>query len=245
MTPDEQTPSELIDDLYYVDEMATAGDGRSPGGGEPPRAWSSTSATSRRPPTSRCRCGCARPPARAEARRALPAAAPPDVRVLPVAGWRRHEVPGARSQAAARLRGRARHSARGDEARADLQAVRVPAPDGVWFLVRRGDPFKREGSIEKAGMTSVYYRPEKYDVLKYDQGLGELSVNAEGNKKLVALYRELFGELLFGDAEALPEHRQVHARALAGRRRRRAHLQRRRGHRHHHAEGGADPLGRP
>ena len=24
MTPDEQTPSELIDDLYYVDEMATA-----------------------------------------------------------------------------------------------------------------------------------------------------------------------------------------------------------------------------
>jgi len=79
-----------------------------------------------------------------------------------------------------------------------------PRPDGVWFLVRRGDPFKREGSIEKTGMTSVYYRPEKYDVLKYDQGLGELSVNAEGNKKLVALYRELFGELLFGDPKRFP-----------------------------------------
>jgi hypothetical protein len=79
-----------------------------------------------------------------------------------------------------------------------------PRTDGVWFLVRRGDPFKREGSIEKTGMTSVYYRPEKYDVLKYDQGLGELSVNAEGNKKLVALYRELFGELLFGDPKRFP-----------------------------------------
>jgi len=79
-----------------------------------------------------------------------------------------------------------------------------PRPDGIWFLVRRGDPFKREGSIEKTGMTSVYYRPEKYDVLKYDQGLGELSVNAEGNKKLVALYRELFGELLFGDPKRFP-----------------------------------------
>lgn len=37
-------------------------------------------------------------------------------------------------------------------------------------------------------------RPERYDVLKYDEELGELSVNAEGNKKLVALYRNLFGD---------------------------------------------------
>jgi hypothetical protein len=79
-----------------------------------------------------------------------------------------------------------------------------PRTDGVWFLVRRGDPYKREGAIEKAKTTSVYYRPEKYDVLKYDEGLGELSVNAEGNKKLVALYRELFGELLFGDPKRFP-----------------------------------------
>jgi len=73
--------------------------------------------------------------------------------------------------------------------------------DGVWFLVRRGDPFKREGSIEKGVTTSVYYRPEKYDVIKYDQDVGELSVNAERNKKLVAHYRELFGVLLFEDEE--------------------------------------------
>jgi hypothetical protein len=218
MTPDEQTPSELIDDLYYVDEMATADamDGlldaaaaagvKLDVGDEPTPADVAVQVR-------------LRAPALLEQKHAehFLLAAPPDLRVLPVAGWRRHEVPGARSQEAAGLRGRARHSTRGDEARADLQALRVPAPDGVWFLVRRGDPFKREGSIEKTGMTSVYYRPEKYDVLKYDEGLGELSINAEGNKKLVAHYRELVGVLLFGDAEALPGHRQVHARALAGR----------------------------
>lgn len=76
--------------------------------------------------------------------------------------------------------------------------------DGVSFLVRRGDPYKREGAIEKTKTTSVYYRPEKYDVLKYDETLGELSINAEGNKKLVEHYRALIGELLFDDDKRFP-----------------------------------------
>ncbi|MBM4782779.1 MAG: hypothetical protein GQE15_34310 [Archangiaceae bacterium] len=80
-----------------------------------------------------------------------------------------------------------------------------PRTDGVWFLVRRGDPYKREGAIEKAKTTSVYYRPEKYDVLKYDEGLGELAINAEGNKKLAEHYRELVGVLLFDDAKHFPD----------------------------------------
>lgn len=71
------------------------------------------------------------------------------------------------------------------------------------LLVRRGDPYRREGAVEKT-RTSVYYRPEKYDVLRYDEILGELSINAEGNKKLVEHYRALVGELLFGDAEHFP-----------------------------------------
>jgi hypothetical protein len=78
-------------------------------------------------------------------------------------------------------------------------------PDGVWFLVRRGDPYKREGAIDKAQTTSVYYRPEKYDVLKYDEALGELSINAEGNKKLAEHYRELVGMLLFEDKKHFPD----------------------------------------
>lgn len=75
-------------------------------------------------------------------------------------------------------------------------------PDGLWILVRRGDPFKRDGAIEADGPSSVYYRPERYDVLRYDTLRGELAVNADSNKKLVAVYREAMGVLLFNDAHS-------------------------------------------
>lgn len=81
-------------------------------------------------------------------------------------------------------------------------------PDGVWFLVRRGDPFKREGAIEQHGTRSVSYRPERYDVIRYDESSGELSVNAHGNKKLAELYRKFFGEILFNDAARFPGPRR-------------------------------------
>ena len=205
MTPDEQTPSELIDDLYYVDEMATADamDGlleaaaaagvKLDVGDEPTPADVAVQVRLRAPALLEQK--------HAEhfllqRRRTFEYFQSPD-RVDT-----KYRAPGAK-----RLR------ACEDALGMRLEAMKrgrtcklfvFPRPDGVWFLVRRGDPFKREGSIEKTGMTSVYYRPEKYDVLKYDQGLGELSVNAEGNKKLVALYRELFGELLFGDPKRFP-----------------------------------------
>ncbi|MCK6587551.1 MAG: hypothetical protein L6Q76_08200 [Polyangiaceae bacterium] len=205
MTPDEQTPSELIDDLYYVDEMATADamDGlleaaaaagvKLDVGDEPTPADVAVQVRLRAPALLEQK--------HAEhfllqRRRTFEYFQSPD------GVDTRYRAPGAK-----RLR------ACEDALGIRLEAMKrgrtcklfvFPRPDGVWFLVRRGDPFKREGSIEKTGMTSVYYRPEKYDVLKYDQGLGELSVNAEGNKKLVALYRELFGELLFGDPKRFP-----------------------------------------
>lgn len=75
-------------------------------------------------------------------------------------------------------------------------------PDGVWILVRRGDPFKRDAAIEGGGASSVYYRPERYDVLRFDPERGELAVNADSNKKLVAVYREAMGALFFGDAHS-------------------------------------------
>jgi len=75
--------------------------------------------------------------------------------------------------------------------------------DGIWFLVRHGDPCKREGAIEAGDSSSVYYRPERYDVLRYDAQLGELCLNAE-NKKISALYREKFGLHFFGDAVQFP-----------------------------------------
>lgn len=76
-------------------------------------------------------------------------------------------------------------------------------PDSVWLLVRHGDPRRREGTIEHGVAGSVHYRPEKYDVIRYDPHLGKLAINAD-NKKIVAHYQELVGELLFGDRTRFP-----------------------------------------
>jgi hypothetical protein len=205
MTPDEQTPSELIDDLYYVDEMATADamDGLLEAaaaagvkldiGDEPTPADVAVQVRLRAPALLEQK--------HAEhfllqRRRTFEYFQSPD------GVDTKYRAPGAKKQRVFEdtLGVRLEAMKRGRTCKLFV----FPRPDGVWFLVRRGDPFKREGSIEKTGMTSVYYRPEKYDVLKYDPGFGELSVNAEGNKKLVALYRELFGELLFGDPKRFP-----------------------------------------
>lgn len=76
--------------------------------------------------------------------------------------------------------------------------------DGAWFLVRHGEPYKREESVVGAEPASVAYRPLRYDVLVYDQGRGELGIHAQlkGEKKL---YREEFGRHLFGRPEAFPD----------------------------------------
>ena len=75
--------------------------------------------------------------------------------------------------------------------------------DGVWILVRHAEPYKREGSIEKGKSSSVFYRPEKYDVLVYDPSIGELRVNARSQAEK-NLYRKQFGLHLFGNEEFFP-----------------------------------------
>lgn len=78
-----------------------------------------------------------------------------------------------------------------------------PREDGIWFLVRHGEPYKREGSLENGESTSVLYRPEKHDVVVYDPAIGEIRINArsKGEKEL---YRTRFGLHLFGDKEFFP-----------------------------------------
>lgn len=76
--------------------------------------------------------------------------------------------------------------------------------DEVWFMVRHGDPMKREGRHdEKEPGGCVYYRPERYDVIVYNKALGEIRINAntKGEKKL---YCQQFGLHLFGDPEFFP-----------------------------------------
>lgn len=76
-------------------------------------------------------------------------------------------------------------------------------PEEVWFLVRHGRTYKREGAITEHGSEIVYYRPEVHDVLRYNPTTGELCANAE-TKTICAMYRELFGYILFGSRNFFP-----------------------------------------
>lgn len=75
--------------------------------------------------------------------------------------------------------------------------------DGCWFLVRHGDPFRREGSLDEGKSGGVYYRPEKFDVLIYNPRLGEICMNAR-SKGEKDLYRTAFGRHIFGNADFFP-----------------------------------------
>jgi len=77
-------------------------------------------------------------------------------------------------------------------------------PEEVWMLVRHGDPCKREGAHEASGSSSVYYRPEVFDVLRYDHRTGELSASAGSCKKIYDLYRATIGLHLFGSELHFP-----------------------------------------
>jgi len=73
--------------------------------------------------------------------------------------------------------------------------------DGVWFLLRHGQRIKREGTMKAdGGSGSVFYRPEKYDVLIYYPQTGELGIYT-GTKGEREIYCRLFGRHLFDDEE--------------------------------------------
>lgn len=78
-----------------------------------------------------------------------------------------------------------------------------PRSDGIWFLVRHGEPLKREGALEGEESSSIHYRPEKHDVLVYDPLTGEIRINA-CSKKEQETYRSAFGLHLFGAADRFP-----------------------------------------
>ena len=73
--------------------------------------------------------------------------------------------------------------------------------DGAWFLVRHGQRIKREGTLEADGESgSIFYRPEKFDVLIYYPDKGELAIHADTKGEREA-YCRCLGTHLFGDAD--------------------------------------------
>lgn len=84
-----------------------------------------------------------------------------------------------------------------------VQVQMYPKGDEVWFVVRHGEPFRREGAQKGAVSSSVFYRPEAHDVLVYNVLIGELRVNTvrQGDKDV---YRRTFGLHLFGNEDHFP-----------------------------------------
>jgi hypothetical protein len=86
----------------------------------------------------------------------------------------------------------------------DIARVFVhPKPDEICFLVRHGDTFRREGAVKGGQSSSVFYRPEKHDVLIYNHAIGELRINA-GSKGEKDIYRRAFGTHLFSGESHFP-----------------------------------------
>lgn len=78
-----------------------------------------------------------------------------------------------------------------------------PKDGECWFLVRHGLPCKREGTMDTPEGSSIFYRPQKHDVLVYNAAAGEIRVNCCGKRELEE-FRKAFGLHLFGNEAFFP-----------------------------------------
>ena len=71
--------------------------------------------------------------------------------------------------------------------------------NAVWFLIRHGQPMKRENTVtETGGNQQVFYRPEKFDIAIYYPDSDELAIGVRTKGQRLA-YAEAIGRYCFGD----------------------------------------------
>ncbi|MBF0143067.1 MAG: hypothetical protein HQL59_06365 [Magnetococcales bacterium] len=77
--------------------------------------------------------------------------------------------------------------------------------DGVRLsmMIRHGMPVKREGAMKDGQSSSVFYRPEKHDVLVYSRSMDEIGIHT-GTKGERELYLRKIGQYFFGDPGHFP-----------------------------------------
>jgi hypothetical protein len=83
----------------------------------------------------------------------------------------------------------------------DCKVFAYPRDKECWFLVRHGQPIRREGNHGKS--ESIVYRPQQHDVLIYNTALGEIRIHT-GSKGERKLYLKCFGKHLFHDEKFFP-----------------------------------------
>jgi hypothetical protein len=72
-----------------------------------------------------------------------------------------------------------------------------PRGHEMWFLIRRGDRFRREATLDNGESGSIGFRPEKCDVVVFNQLTNEIGINAP-TEAIQYEYRKQFGFYLFG-----------------------------------------------
>lgn len=80
------------------------------------------------------------------------------------------------------------------------RVIRADLPGEIRFLVQHGQLCKREPSRKGAQSTCTFFRPERTDLVVYDARNNELRIST-GTIGELRLYREKFGQHLFGDPE--------------------------------------------
>lgn len=88
--------------------------------------------------------------------------------------------------------------------RGGVQVFAFPHSQDCMFLIRHGEPFRREGTLNGDETSSVLYRRVKFDVAVYDYRTGTLRVHAQAKWETNA-YRNFFGMHLFGDFAHFPD----------------------------------------
>jgi hypothetical protein len=69
----------------------------------------------------------------------------------------------------------------------------------VWFLVRHGLAMRRQGSLDNGESSSIFFRPEVFDVVVYHQVQDALIVHISPYVKSIReLYRKVLGRRIFG-----------------------------------------------
>lgn len=68
--------------------------------------------------------------------------------------------------------------------------------DGLWLMIRHGDPFKRDLQEKDGEPSIIVYRPLKYDVAVINLAQTEVRINAQPTRR-VGVYRAELGQHLF------------------------------------------------
>jgi hypothetical protein len=68
--------------------------------------------------------------------------------------------------------------------------------DSMWLYVAHGAVMRRDGAVEQARPASICYRPEVYDALVYNTATGELGIHARSEWERT-LYQRMLGKHLF------------------------------------------------